>query len=141
MNLPLIANVLWKRRQLRRHDRWTRQQLETHQTRALHLLREYAYMRSPFYQQFHKGLLTRPLHDLPVLTKTMVMAHFDEVVTDRAVRLRAVEAYLVAPHHDEQFLGRYWVNATSGSIGRRGLFLFDYTEWTTILASYARVYA
>lgn len=139
MNLQLIANVLWRRRQLRRHDRWTRQQLETHQTRALHSLREHAYAHSPFYQQFHRGLLDRPLYDLPVLTKALVMEHFDEVVTDRAVRLRDVEAYL-ATSPDEQFLGRYWINATSGSTGRRGLFLFDIAEWTTVLASYARVY-
>jgi putative adenylate-forming enzyme len=141
MNLQLIAAVLWKRRQLRRHDRWTRQQLEAHQTRALHLLREYAYARSPFYLQFHKGFLNRPLHDLPVLTKALVMEHFHEVVTDRTVRLREVEAYLTAPYNAKQFLGHYWVNATSGSTGRRGLFLFNFTEWTTILASYARVYA
>lgn len=141
MNLRIIVNVLWKRRQLRRHDRWTRQQLEVHQTRALHLLRKYAYACSPFYQQFHKGCLNRPLHELPVLTKSLVMEHFDELVTERVVCLHDVEAYLVAPHDDEQFLGRYWVNATSGSTGRRGLFIFDRAEWSTILASYARVYA
>lgn len=67
MNLPLIANVGWKRRQLRRHDRWTPQQLEAHQTRALHLLREYAYARSPFYQQFHQGLIKTELRGAAAL--------------------------------------------------------------------------
>lgn len=141
MNLQLIANVLWKRRQLRRHDQWTCQQLEAHQTRALHLLREHTYARSPFYKRFHKGLASHPLQELPVLTKALVMEHFDEMVADCAIRLREVEAYLAAPHDDERFLGRYWVNATSGSTGRRGLFLFGRAEWTTILASYARAYA
>lgn len=104
-------------------------------------LRIGTYARSPFYQQFHKGFLSRPLHELPVLTKTLVMEHFDELVTDRTVRVRDVEVYLTAPRDDEQFLGRYWVNATLGSTGRRGLFLFGRAEWITILASYARVYA
>src|SRR5215831_7437462 len=120
-NLPIITNVLWKRRQLRRHDRWTRQQLEAHQTRALRHLRAYAYATSPFYQQFHKGFTTRPLQELPVLTKALVMEHFDELVTDRTVRLREVEVYLATLRNDERFLGRYWVNATSGSTGHRGL--------------------
>lgn len=141
MHAQLIAAVLWKRRLLRRHDQWTRQQLEAHQIRALHLMREYAYARSPFYKRFHKGLASRSLQELPVLTKALVMEHFDELVTDRAVCLRDVEAYLAAPHDDERFLGRYWVNATSGSTGQRGLFIFGRAEWTTILASYARVYA
>jgi putative adenylate-forming enzyme len=140
MNVPLIANVLWKRRQLRRHDRWTRRQLETHQTRALHLLREYAYARSPFYQRFHKGFADLPLHELPVLTKSLLMEHFDEMITDRDVCLRDVEVFLASLCGNERFRDRYWVNATSGSTGRRGLFLFDFAEWTTVLASYARVY-
>jgi phenylacetate-coenzyme A ligase PaaK-like adenylate-forming protein len=35
-------------------------------------------------------------------------------------------------------LGRYWVNATSGSTGRRGLFLFDAREWATVIAGFGR---
>lgn len=141
MNAQVIARVLWLRHQLCRHDGWTRQQLETRQARALHLLREYAYAHSSFYRRFHKGFTSHPLQELPVLTKTLLMEHFDELVTDRAVRLHDVEAYLTASCGEEPFLGRYWVNATSGSTGQRGLFLFNFTEWTTVLASYARVYA
>lgn len=140
MNVQILARVLWLRRRLRRHDRWTRQHLEAHQTRALLLLREYAYVHSPFYQQFHKGLTARSLQDLPVLTKSLLMEHFDELVTDRTIRLHDVEAYLATLRGNERFRGRYWVNATSGSTGHRGLFLFDLTEWSTVLASYARVY-
>ncbi|MEP7187620.1 MAG: AMP-binding protein, partial [Roseiflexaceae bacterium] len=35
---------------------------------------------------------------------------------------------------------RYRVNATSGSTGQPGLFLFDQDEWTTILAFFARAH-
>jgi putative adenylate-forming enzyme len=140
MNARSIARVLWLRRRLCQRDRWTRQHLEVHQARALLLLREYAYAHSPFYQQFHKGLTTRPLQDLPVLTKSLLMGHFDELVTDRAVRLRDVEAYLTTLRGNQRFRGRCWVNATSGSTGHRGLFLFNPAEWSTVLASYARVY-
>jgi phenylacetate-CoA ligase len=138
MNARIIFKVLWLRRQLRRRDRWTRRQLEEHQTRALRLLREHAYALSPFYRRFHEGPTDRPLHELPVLTKALVMEHFDELVTEPSVRLADVEAHLTALRGNERFRGRYWVASTSGSTGRRGLFLWDFAEWTTVLASYNR---
>jgi phenylacetate-CoA ligase len=140
MNLPLLVRVLAKRRQLARHDQWTRRQLEHHQTKALERLRAYAYAKSPFYQQFHKGLERQPLSALPVLTKATMMEAFDTFVTDPNVHLKDVESYLTTSSN-EPFLGRYWVSATSGSTGRRGIFLYNLSEWTTVIASYARVYA
>jgi len=56
-------------------------ELEIHQAGALRDLREFAYSRSRFYQRFHKGLTTRPLHELPVLTKATLMEKFDDLVT------------------------------------------------------------
>ncbi|GIW07442.1 MAG: coenzyme F390 synthetase [Dehalococcoidia bacterium] len=138
MDVRIMARLLWLRRQLRRHERWVRPQLEAHQARSLAALRQYAYARSPFYQRFHRGLTDRPLPELPVLTKALAMEHFDELVTDRAIRLRDVEAHLATLQGDERFLGRYWLSATSGSTGRRGLFLSNLAEWITVLASYAR---
>src|SRR5215510_6268034 len=120
------------------HEHWTRQQLQHYQARALSVCREYAYTHSPFYQRFHRGLTDAPLHELPVLTKAMLMEHFDELVTDRAIRLEEVKRYLGNLVGDERFLGRYWVNATSGSSGHPGIFLFNRDEWITVLASFAR---
>ena len=115
MNILMLVSLLSKLRELDRHDRWTRQQLETYQAEALRRLSEYAYAHSPFYRRFHRGLEDRPLHELPVLTKAMMMENFDELVTDRAVRIADVERHLTTLRGDERFLGRYWVNATSGS--------------------------
>jgi putative adenylate-forming enzyme len=138
MNTRIIFKVLWLRRQLRRRDRWTRRQLEEHQTRSLRLLREHAYARSPFYRRFHADLIDSPLKELPVLTKAQVMENFDELVTDPLVRLANVEAHLATLRGNERFRERYWVASTSGSTGHRGLFLWNFAEWTTILASYNR---
>lgn len=66
------------------------------------------------------------------------MQHFDELVTDPTVRLANVEAHLAGLRGDERFLDRYRVGATSGSTGRRGIFIWDPDEWATILASYNR---
>ena len=137
-NVPLIFKVLWLRHKLRQRDHWTRRQLEVHQARSLHRLREYTYTRSLFYRRFHKGLTDNPLRELPVLTKAMLMEHFDELVTDPTVRLTDIEAYVAALRGNERFLGRYWVASTSGSTGRRGLFLWNFDEWAAVLASYNR---
>lgn len=139
MSTQIILKVLALRHRLRQRDSWTRQRLEAHQGRALRLLREHAYDRSPFYWRFHRGFTNRPLEDLPVLTKETVMEHFDELVTDPTVRLADVEAHLTTLSGGDELLGgRYRVASTSGSTGRRGLFLWDPGEWTTVLASYNR---
>lgn len=138
MNIATILSVLPRLYQLRKHERWNRTQLMAFQNEALSRLRQYAYERSPFYQRFHRGLTERPLVELPVLTKSMVMEHFDELVTDRRIRLDDIRRDLADPEVDKRYLDRYWVTATSGSSGQPGIFLFDQAEWATVVASFAR---
>lgn len=138
MNTQLILRLLRRRRVLRAREGWTRGALEAHQAASLRELRDFAVVRSPFYARRHRGLTQRALHELPVVTKGELMASFDEVVTDRALRRAEVEAHLAAMRGDELFRGRYRVAATSGSTGRRGIFLWDEDEWLWVLASYAR---
>jgi putative adenylate-forming enzyme len=134
----LVARVLWQRRQLRRRERWSEEQLRVHQERALAGLRAFAYARSPFYRRFHRGLEQAPLEQLPPLTKATLMDAFDEAVTDRALRLAHLQTYLTADRGEELFRGRYWVAATSGSSGRRSIIPTDAAEWAAVIASYAR---
>lgn len=138
MNPQIMIRVLGALRQLRQQERWTRPQLEAHQAEALRRLRDHAYSHSPFYQKFHHGLTGRPLQELPVLTKATLMEHFDELVTDRAIGLEAVRAYAAQGSEKQRYLGQYWVSATSGSSGHPGFFLFNRSEWVTVLASFAR---
>ncbi len=138
MDLRILGRLLRTLADLRRHDTWTRPQLAAHQGAALTRLRQHAYAQSPFYQQFHRGLVDRPLTDLPVLTKGLLMEHFDDLVTDRAIHLADVRAYLAAGDPARPFRDRYWVNATSGSSSHPGIFLFDAPEWLMVLASFAR---
>jgi hypothetical protein len=136
--LAVVLRVLGHRQRLRQRDHWTPQQLQAYQARALRQLRHNTYARSPFYRRFHAGRTDHPLHELPVLTKAMVIEHFDELVTDPAVRLAEVEAHLAALDGNQRYRGRYWVAATSGTTGRRGIFLWNLNEWVTVLASYNR---
>jgi phenylacetate-CoA ligase len=140
MNLDIMLSLLRTVSTLRAHERWTRAELEAYQATALRELREYVYARSPFYQRLHRGLFNRPLEELPVLTKATMMAHFDDLVTDRAVHLDDLRAHVAIDQDGTRFLNRYWINATSGSSGHPGFFLFDRAEWVTVLASFARAH-
>ena len=66
------------------------------------------------------------------------MDRFDDLVTDRDVRLADVDAYLTRASATDVFRGRYRVTATGGTTGRRGVFLADPGEWRTVITSYAR---
>jgi phenylacetate-CoA ligase len=138
MRLGQIARILRGRQTLRHHEGWSRAELESHQARALAALRGFAVERSRFYKQFHRGYEHAPLSELPVLTKAMLMDHFDELVTDPVLRLADIERYLHALHDDELFAERYWISATPGSSGRRSVIPSDASEWSSIISSYAR---
>jgi phenylacetate-CoA ligase len=133
-----MARILWKRAQLRSHEKWTRTELMAHQSRSFEELRAFALAYSPFYGNWHRGLERAPLADLPVVPKATMMSHFDEIVTDRSIHLVDLQKHLEGLRDDELFHGRYWVAATSGSSGMRSVIPSDAQEWTTIVASYAR---
>jgi putative adenylate-forming enzyme len=138
MDALLIANILRLRRVLRRREGWTRQRLLKHQQHELATLRAFAARRSPFYQQWHRGLESAPLTELPVLTKATMMDHFDEIVKDRGLHLAELQTYLERLHGNEPFAGKYWVSATSGSSGRKSIIPSDAHEWAMTIASYGR---
>lgn len=138
MDLRLITKILRKRSRLRRHERWSRDELRAQQRAASTALREYALRHSRFYQRFHRGLESAPLDQLPVLTKRELMASFDELVTDPDVKRAHVERHLAELRGNEKYLDRYWVSRTAGSTGQPGIFLTDRDEWSTVIASYAR---
>jgi phenylacetate-CoA ligase len=138
MSYRTIAGMLIVLQRLRRQERWSRDKLDAYQQRSLQRLRAYAYARSPFYRAFHAGCMDRPLHELPVLTRQMLLDHFDTMVTDPALRREAVAEHVHGLSGAERFLGRYVVTATSGTTGRRGLVAFDHAEWAHTLASFAR---
>ncbi len=71
-------------------------------TRGTDHRRTYAYAHSPFHQRFHQGLTDRPLEELPALTKVMVMEHFDDLVTDRAIHCEEVEQYVPTLRGNEE---------------------------------------
>ncbi|HVW06982.1 MAG TPA: AMP-binding protein [Bryobacteraceae bacterium] len=137
-SIVLGLRVLGARIRFDRSCRWSRAQLDAHQARRLEELRSFAYERSPFYRRFHRGLENRPLNELPILTKAELMENFDELVTDRAIRLADIDQWMRNAPGGRLFHGKYVVLSTSGSTGRRGIFLFDNREWISVLANISR---
>jgi phenylacetate-coenzyme A ligase PaaK-like adenylate-forming protein len=66
------------------------------------------------------------------------MENFDDLVTDRRIRLVDAESFLAGRDETKRYLGRYVVLATSGSTGRRGVFLFAPREWVRAIAAITR---
>lgn len=131
MKHSLLSPVLRQARELRRHDRWSRRDLEAHQAGALRDLRDYAVKHSPFYARRHRGLENRPLHELPIVTREELISRMDEVVTAPDIRKSA-------QGDPAKALERFRVGTTGGAAGRPAMLLWNDAEWATMLASYAR---
>lgn len=127
-------------------DAWRarRQGREAIAARQKHRLADmvaHARARSPFYGELYRGLPDR-VEDpgrLPVTDKRMLMERFDEWCTDPSVTLEATEALVDDPSRiGEWFLGKYTVMTTSGTTGRRGIFVVDDTTMKVVTAMMLR---
>ena len=136
----LFLSMLKWRRTLKQQERWNRERLESYQCQALNRLREFVYARSPFYQRFHRGLYQAPLHELPVLTKSLLMENFDELVTDRKIHLDEIRAHLKRVPKEKRYQDRYWIIPTSATTEDPAISVFNNNEWTAVLASGTRSY-
>lgn len=140
MSLSQLICLLLRRRELHSREKRSREDLAAFQQAALARLRRYACENSPFYRNFHEGLRDAPLDQLPVLTKAILMENWDDVVTDRTLRLGEVQEFVRDLREVRMFHDKYYVVSTAGSTGLKGLFVYDRDEWCMILASYARAY-
>jgi phenylacetate-CoA ligase len=71
------------------------------------------------------------LSAIPPMTKADLMAHWDEIVTDRRLTLEFANAHLarVTAEGPAYLLGDYHVVASGGSSGTRGVFAWDFAGW------------
>ena len=118
-------------------ERWPRERLERLQQERLTEFAHYARERSRFWgRRLPRGRVD--LGELPVLTKSELTEGFDEVVTDRRLRLGALLEHLNEIHDDALYLGEYRVMTTSGSSGRKAVFVYDRPGWSGIAAMFLR---
>ena len=126
-------------RELAERERWPRERLAHFQQQRLDELVGHAVQRSAFYRE-RIGRPTGPveLGRLPTLDKTTMMEHFDELVTDPRLRRAELLGHVEALTGDALHLGRYRVMTTSGSSGRKGLFVYDRPAWSGLIGQFLR---
>ena len=75
------------------------------------------------------ALDSEDLSTLPVMSKTEMMEHLDEVLTDSRLTRAGLEAHLAGAGVNPYLLDTYHVLASGGSSGVRGLYVFDWDGW------------
>ena len=124
-------------RELAERERWPRDRLDRFQRERLSELARYAAERSPFWRErLPSGRLE--LSELPVLTKTELMESFDDLVTDRRLRRDDLLAHLGRIRDDALYLGEYRAMTSSGSSGRKAVFVYDRAGWIAVLTMFLR---
>lgn len=99
------------------------------QERKLRDLLRAAVAGSPFYARLYRDIDPQraALTELPTVTKEQVQRHFDEIVTDRRLRLEEVRNFCrtATPQGDPFYLGEFVVLQSSGTTGLRGCYVWD----------------
>ena len=114
-------------------DVWSSTQLGTEHIqlladRRLRALLLWAREHSDFYRRLYRGIALEScsIADLPIVTKSELMTHFDAVVTDADVTRDRVHEFMAQRDRIGHALsGRYAVWTSSGSTGEPGIFLHD----------------
>ena len=132
-----FARGLRGARELAERERWPRERLERFQQERLAELTRYAVEHSPFWRErLPSGRVE--LSELPVLTKTELMDRFDELVTDRRLRRDELLDHLSRVDDDVLYLGEYRPMTSSGSSGRKAVFVYDRAAWRGTLTMFLR---
>ncbi|RUR11155.1 F390 synthetase-related protein [Legionella sp. km772] len=112
------------------------EQLKLYQDRQWEHLVKHCLFKSPFYRPY----LNKPLHEWPIINKSIMMEHFNELNTLGITKQQAFEVALRAEESRDfsPLIHKVAVGLSSGTSGNRGLFLANPAErdaWAgTILA-------
>jgi phenylacetate-CoA ligase len=138
-----VAHALRLARTQTSREQGPRAQLAQHQQQRLDTVVRHAAAHSPFYRRrlAETGALGGgpvQLQRLPVLDKSLLMEHFDELVCDRRLRRDLLLEWVGQMAGDQLYLERYRAMVTSGSSGRPGLFVYDPAGWRSTCAQILR---
>jgi putative adenylate-forming enzyme len=102
----------------------------------------YAKANSPYFAKLYKDFDEDfSLAALPPTNKDDLMAHFDDWVTDRNIRLSDLtELMSNSDNVGKRYLGMYTIFATSGTTGSPGVIVYDDAAWNILAAIHAKYY-
>jgi phenylacetate-coenzyme A ligase PaaK-like adenylate-forming protein len=132
--LMVIARGARHARAQAERDRWPRERREALARERLTELVAYAREHSPYYREALADYDPQEgPASLPVLDKATMMERFEDIVCDRRLRRDPLLAHVETLQGDEFYLGCYRAMTTSGSSGRKGLFVFDREGWASVV--------
>lgn len=131
---------------LRQNQHKSRAELKRLQQEKLNKLLTYAYEHSDYYRRrFDEAGISKemvsalPLKRFPKMDKSDLMAHFNELVTDKALTQEGLRAFdETADPAQRLFQGKYHVVHSSGSTGTPNYFLYDEAAWSEMLSGIVR---
>lgn len=129
--LRTIAGILRERKRL---ERFSREQLEADKLARFRRLVAHASLHSTYYANVItlRGIdIARCVPtDFPVLTKSILMANFDGIVTDRRITKSRIANFLArSTDPNELLFDEFRVLHTSGTSGEVGYFVYSMPEW------------
>ena len=122
---------------------WTREMLQQHRTRELRKVLAIAKAHAPAYRQRLANVdpVTATEADLAriqPLTKDELMNDFENFLTDRRLSRELVESHLTNLTDDAYLLDEFHVAESSGSSGRRGVFVYGWDAWPVFFLTLVR---
>jgi len=133
--LGRIIRRIAQARDIGRALKLSRADFEAWKLEKFRRLVRHAKERSPYYRRIiaerNIDIARSQPSDFPVLTKSLLMQHFDEISTVPGVTKEGVADFLTRSHDPrELFLDEYRVIHTSGSSGEVGYFVYSLKDWT-----------
>jgi phenylacetate-CoA ligase len=131
-------------RDIKSRKDWTRERILSHQRDRFRDLIHWTWHHSPFYREYYSdhGIKEHQLpeitvEDLPIISKEILMDHFDLLSQDPMIMRDKIERWI----HSDAPLGLYTkdyvVMHTSGTAGNMGIFVHDKRSWTRFRATTA----
>lgn len=118
--------MLWHYWRARRLMFKNREDLDAYQQKRLAQFKRKTLAKSPYFRAF----CHRPLHEFPIMNKSIMMEHFDQMNT-AGLSSQALLACAQKSEQSRDFapkVGPYSVGLSSGTSGRRGVFVVSPQE-------------
>ena len=132
--------------QLRSNTMKSKEQIKNLQTEKLHHILHYAYEHSIYYHQLFEeagitadNIDTVSMTSFPVLTKELLLQHFDEIVTVPDLKQKDLVQFDETNDISKKaYLDKYHLVHSSGSTGTPRYFVYDESAWNQMLLGIVR---
>ena len=138
--------LLWDLHSLKKNVYKSREQIKALQEKKLRRMLKYAFSHSPYYRVTFakngindKNIDTAPLSQFPVTDKSILLRHFNEIVTAPDLSQENLRSFDENTALDKRaFKNKYHLVHSSGSTGKPAYFVYDNKAWNYMLVGMLR---